>query len=275
MKLRHGPGALLLLALASASTGCDRSGPTVVLVDRAQDPALLGPFDHTHAAFDAILGRYVQDGRVDYAGLAADPAGLSTYLARLAAVSEEDAATWTREQHIAFWIDAYNAFTLRVVLEHLPIDSIRSIGLLPFAAFREPVSEFRSRGGARLSLEDIEKRVLLEELGEPRVHFAINCASASCPALLPRAWRAEDLDATLDSATRAFLADPTKNRWDPATRTLALSKIFDWYEADFVRAAGDVPTFVRRYAPPEMAAGIAAGDYTVVYLDYDWALNAR
>ncbi len=298
---RHRPGAagrrviaalrrgLLLVALATASA-CP--GPAPALAPHAPTKAL---FDHTHGAFDALLARHVADGRVDYAGLAADRAALDAYVAALAGPSFEEAASWTHAERVAFWINAYNALTLRVVLDHMPVDSIRSIGLLPYAAFRQPVVTVRNRtpasgtaapgaaspdpsatpAGAPLTLDDIEKRILLGELDEVRIHFAISCASASCPALQSRAWRAADLDASLDAAARAFLADPSKNRWDPATRTLALSKIFEWYEADFTRAAGSVPAFVARYAPAEMAAGIAAGGATVRHLDYDWSLNAR
>ncbi|MES2643059.1 MAG: DUF547 domain-containing protein [Myxococcota bacterium] len=266
----------MIALLLGVLLGCSAPSPLPPLVV-SDDGATAAPFDHTHAAFDALLARHVTAGKVDYDGLAAARPALDAYIASLATPTREQEAAWTREQRIAFWINAYNALALRVVLDHRPIDSIRSIGLLPYAAFREPVATLRARP-APLSLDDIEKGILLGEIGEVRVHFAVNCASTSCPALLSRAWRADDLDATLDAATRAFLADPTKNRWDPATRTLALSRIFEWYAADFQKAAGDVPTFVARYAPPEMAAGIAATNVgaapiEVTYLDYDWSLN--
>jgi len=231
-------------------------------------------FDPTHAAFDALLARHVVGGRVAYAALAADRPALEAYIAGLAGPSAATVAAWPRDAQLAFWINAYNALTLRVVLDNQPLDSIKSIGLLPYAAFRAPVATFAARP-APLSLDTIEKGILLGELAEPRVHFAVSCASVGCPALLSRAWRGEDLDATLDASARAFLADPTKNQWDPATRTLRLSQIFEWYAADFERAAGSVPAYVARYAPPEMKAGIAAGDFTTEHIPYDWSLNTR
>jgi hypothetical protein len=258
---------LALALLLAGAPACASPPPELAAATAA-------PFDATHAALDALLARHVIVGRVAYEALAAERPALDAYLAGLAGPSEATVAAWPRDEQLAFWINAYNALTLRVVLENRPIDSIKSIGLLPYAAFRAPVATLRARP-APLSLDDIEKGILLKELGEPRVHFAGSCASVGCPALLSRAWRGDDLDATLDASTRAFLADTTKNQWDPATRTLRLSRIFEWYAADFEAAAGSVPAFVATYAPPDMKAGIAAGNFTIVHLDYDWALNTR
>jgi len=254
----------------------------LTLLLAACTPALTPPalppgetFDHAYAAWDALLARHVEGGRVAYDALAADRPALEAVIAQLAAPTQAKLFDTTRAQQTAFWINSYNALTLRVVLDHPGTTSIRDIGLVPYAAFREPVAALRAHP-TPLSLDDIEKdRLLGGPLWDARIHMAVSCASASCPALLARAWRAEDLDATLDAAARAFLADPAKNRWDGATRTLSLSKIFEWYSDDFTRAAGGVEAWVARYAPPEMAAGIAAGGHTVVYLDYDWSLNAR
>jgi hypothetical protein len=260
---------VIAIALLVAA-GCAAGAPAAPAVDpRPVD------FDATHAALDTLLHRHVVAGRVDYAGLAADRPALEAYLHGLEAVGRAQEGAWTRDARLAFWIDAYNAYTLRVILDHQPVKSIRAIGLLPFSAFRAAVAPLRARPGAAMSLDDIEKGVLRGEFAEPRVHFAISCASASCPALQSRAWLGDGLDAALDAAARAFLADPTKNRWDPATRTAWLSSIFDWYAADFTAADGSVLAYVARYAPPEMAAGIAAGGVTVSYLDYDWSLNAQ
>jgi hypothetical protein len=253
----------LLFAVACASS------PAPAVAPRA------APFDPTHAALDGLLRRYVADGRVDYAGLATERPALEAYLHGLEAVLPPEEWSWTPDARKAFWIDAYNAYTLRVILDHRPVASIKAIGLLPYAAFRERVAPLRARGDTAMSLDDIEKGVLRAEFTDPRVHFAVNCASASCPALQARAWRGDDVDTMLDAAARAFLADPTKNRWDAATHTLWLSRIFDWYAGDFTTAGGTVVDWVARYAPPEMAAGIGAGGYTVDHLDYDWSLNAQ
>lgn len=230
---------------------------------------VLGPFDHDYTAWNAALSANVSDGRVDYPGIA--PA-LDGVLAALATPSAADVASWTHDQQLAYWINSYNAWTLRVVLDHPGISSIKDIGVVPYAAFRAPVAHLRARD-AVLSLDDIEKRELLgglcaDEPCGPLVHMAVSCASLSCPALQPRAWRASDLNATFEAAARGFLADPQKNRRD--SDTLRLSRIFDWYAADFVRAEGSVDAWIARYGPPELT-----GAATVEFLDYDWSLNAQ
>lgn len=242
-------GALLAVLLAACA-----NGPAL------PDPV---PFDPTWAEWDALLARHVADGRVDYDAL--DRAALLRVIARMASA---DLSGWSRAEQTAFWINAYNALTLRVVLDHPGIASIKDIGIVPYAAFREPVARFRARPDA-LSLDDVEKRELLGgELWDARTHMAVSCASASCPALQPRAWRAEDLDATFDAAARAFLADPRKNRREGGT--LYLSRIFEWYAADFERAAGSVEAWIGRYAP-----ALVEGAPQVAFLAYDWSLNRR
>lgn len=277
-RVRPGAAPLALVALLALPPACGGGAPPA-----PPGPAVAeAPFDHAYAAWDALLARHVDDGRVDYSGLAADRPALEGVIAALAAPGAATVAGWSKAERTAYWINAYNALTLRVVLDHPGVASIRDIGLLPYTAFREPVASFRARP-ERLSLDDVEKGELLgSDLWDARVHVAVSCASASCPALLARAWRADDLDATFASSARAFLADTRKNRWEPATGvdprpavgTLRLSQIFEWYEADFVRAAGSVSAWVARYGPPEMAAAATAGA-PIAYIPYDWSLNAR
>ena len=235
-----------------------------------------GDFDHEHGAWTSILGRYVRAGSVDYAGLArAGRSELSAYLHSLESVRREPFDSWTREQKLAFWINAYNAYTVELILDHYPLESIRSIGLLPGAAFRArfiPLGELR---GGTLALNDIEHEILRREFREPRIHFAIVCASKSCPVLRSEAYRANDLDRQLDDAARAFLRDASRNRFDPAGRTLYLSAIFDWFREDFEANARSLPEFVARYADDATTAQIAAGGAKVEFLDYDWSLNGR
>ena len=231
------------------------------------------PFDHAHAAWTAVLHGYVQDGVVDYRGLhARGGPQLEAYLRALVAVSREEYGGFSREQRLAFWINAYNAYTVRLILDHYPVKSIRAIGLLPLAAFRK---SFIPLLGGELSLNEIENDRLRKELREPRIHFALVCASKSCPALRPDAYRAEAIDQELDEAARAFLRDPQKNRWDLASRTLSLSSIFKWFSEDFERASGSVLGFVARHAPPETKAALAKGAVKIEFLDYDWSLNGR
>lgn len=227
--------------------------------------------DPAHAAWTSILSGRVADGQVDYGAIQReDRAQLDRYLATLSGTCAEDYERWSRAAKIAFWINAYNAFTLKLVLDHYPISSIRKIGWLPLAAFRERFIPMPGLKGGDVSLNDIEHATLRASFKEPRIHFALVCASRSCPPLRPEAYREADLERQLDDQARVFLNDSTKNRYDAATRTLYLSSIFDWFHEDFEASAGSVPAYVSRYL--EVAPGPGAG---VEFLEYDWSLNDR
>jgi len=232
------------------------------------------PFDHEHRSWTAILAMYVRDGSVDYRGLAdhGQPA-ITAYLSALSAASPAESG-WTREERLAFWMNAYNAFTIRLVLDHYPLRSIRSIGFLPLAAFR---MKFIPLGAGRtpISLNVIENEILRKQFQDARIHFAIVCASKSCPALHSEAYRSSALDQQLDAAARAFLDDSSKNRWDPASRTLYLSSIFKWFRGDFERDVRTLPAFVGRYLRQPDATDLEKGKVRVVFLNYDWSLNGR
>lgn len=233
------------------------------------------PFDHEHAAWDAMVVRFVRDGVVDYSGLRhSGTAALDGYLRSLESVCREQYVAWTREQQLAFFINAYNAYTIKLILEHYPVKSIRSIGFLPGSAFREQFIPLPFLRGKALSLDDIENDILRKDFREPRIHFAIVCASQSCPALRSEAYRATTLDAQLTQAARRFLSDRSKNHFDPAARTLHLSSVFKWFREDFERTSRTLPAFVARYAEPATAAALSSGDdVRVEFLDYDWSLN--
>jgi hypothetical protein len=243
---------------------------------QAAGPDSCGPFDQEHAAWTSILSRYVRAGFVDYAGLERSGlSDLSTYLHALESVCRGHFDTWSREEKLAFWINAYNAYTVKLILDHYPLRSIRSIGFLPGAAFREDFIPLGALRGHNLSLNDIEHEILRREFHEPRIHFAIVCASKSCPMLRSEAYRARDLEAQLDEAARSFVRDPSKNRFDARTRTLSLSAIFKWFRADFESVAGTLPEFVARYTDEGTARALRAGGIRVEFLDYDWSLNGR
>ena len=195
---------------------------------------------------------------------------LDAYLAELSAACTDDYARWTNAERIAFWLNAYNAFTVRLVLDHYPIASIRKIGWLPGAAFRERFIPMPALKGGTISLDDIEHGTLRPTFHEPRVHFALVCAARSCPPLRPEAYRGADLDWQLDDQARAFLRDPAKNRVDHAMRTLYLSRIFEWYRDDFETSGSSLPAFVARYR--DDGADIT-GEWRVTFLEYDWRLN--
>lgn len=258
--------AVLLLALSLAPPGSSR----------AWGEGNCSAFDHAHDAWTALLRRFVHDASVDYAGLKArgEPA-LDRYLDSLASVPLDCYASWTREQRLAFWINAYNAYTVRLILDHYPVTSIRSIGWLPGSAFRIRFIPMDRLEGKELSLDDIEHGVIRLRFGDARVHFALVCASKGCPPLRTEAYRSADLGRQLDQQARAFINDPTKNRYDASERVLRLSSIFKWFGEDFERAAGSVRRFVARYGKGPMGRAARDPGVRIEFLDYDWSLNGR
>jgi len=241
-------------------------------------------FDHTYAALAHLLTahvRWLPDGaqsRVDYRGAAADRANLSAVLAAFSAVERTDFAGWTRDEQFAFLVNAYNAFTLDLVLTRWPnLTSIRDLGSLLRSPWRR---RFFTLLGAPRHLDWIEHDQLRARYGDPRVHVAVNCASVGCPALRPEPFVAARLDEQLEDSMRRFLGDRTRNR--VTGRRLEVSAIFKWYRDDFAAGHGGVPGvagFLGRYAdalshdPAEQAA-LRRGAFPVTYLPYDWSLNA-
>jgi hypothetical protein len=232
--------------------------------------AACSEIDHSYVAWTTILQRSVRNGQVAYAALQKDDEPLQAYLDGLSGTCAADYEGWSREQRLAFWINAYNAFTLRLILDHYPITSIRKIGWLPGAAFRKEFIPMPELKGSSISLDGIEHGTLRADFREPRIHFALVCASHSCPPLRNEAYRASDLNQQLDDQARTFLRDTRKNRFDPNTNTLYLSLIFDWFRADFEAAAESVPAYIARYMDDPRVNG---PEVRVEFLDYDWSLN--
>jgi len=246
-------------------------------------------FDHAHAAWTGLLARHVQwnaagtASSVDYAGFAADRAALGAYLATLSAVPRAEFDRWSTPERQAFLINAYNGYTIELILraDALPA-SIKDLGSLFTSPWKQ---RFFTLLGEERHLDDVEHSLLRGAPGfnEPRIHFAVNCASIGCPALRPEAYTAAALDAQLDDQTRRFLRDRSRNRYDTANDELLLSKIFDWYAVDFERGWRDtrsVASFAALYAdalglPAEVATRAAGGDLAVDWTDYDWTLNRR
>lgn len=234
------------------------------------------PFDHGHGAFTRLVSRFVQDGFVDYQGWKREGRkALEEYRSGLSAVSPACFAAFSEEEQIAFLVNAYNASTVSLVLENLPLGSIREIGLLPGAAFRREFIDLPALHDRKISLDDIEHENLRKKYAEPRVHFALVCAARSCPPLRSDAYRAGTLAAQLDDQGRKFLNDPAKNRFEATSRTLHLSRIFDWFEEDFVAAAGSVPAFVAPFLAEPAATAARDPSVRVAYLEYDWSLNGK
>lgn len=244
-----------------------------------------GPvFDHEHTALDTLLAAFVVDGAVDYAGLQNHRTELQAYLATLNQQDEKRFhQDFTREQQLAFLINAYNAFTLELILEHYPVASIQDIpGNWTAPRFR--------LFGRKLSLNDLENKVIRPRYGETRIHFALVCAARSCPPLRSEAYVAGRLEEQLASAARDFARDRSANRLDKETATLYVSKLFEWYPQDFAATWGQtelppgsvdsadhrgVVGFFRAHLTEDQATYLQHNPVIVQYLDYDWDLNAR
>jgi len=229
-------------------------------------------FDHSHAAFTEILKTHVRGSKVDYAALKKSPAKLNAYLDTLAAVKRPDYEKWNRNERMAFLINLYNAATLKLVIDHYPVKSIKDIG----GVFKGPWKQDAVRlWGKKVTLDHVEHDLLRPGFNEPRIHFAVNCASIGCPDLLNEAFQASKLDAQLDQQTRAFLRDTSRNRLDAKNKTLHLSPIFKWFTEDFVKKSGSVEKFVAPYFNDADKAVIQQGGLRIRYNDYDWNLNKR
>ena len=213
-----------------------------------------------------FLAAHVREGVVNYAGVKADMARLDATLALMAAENPEVLA---RPDRIALYINAYNLWTIRLIMDHWPgIASIKEAGGFLASPWKRP---FVRLGGRTLSLDDIEHGILRRQYPDPRLHFVLNCASKSCPPLLSIPYRGEVLDAMLEERTRACLNDPAGARVDGGR--LRLLRIFDWYAEDFGGRDGQWG-FVRRFAGPVLGAALdALADRRPVYDDYDWSLN--
>ncbi|MFW7381888.1 MAG: DUF547 domain-containing protein [Oligoflexus sp.] len=232
-------------------------------------------FDHEHSQWTASLTTFVdKQGWVDYSGWKKNHSQLDEYLKSLEAVSLETYEGWSAEEKKAFLINAYNAFTVKLILDHYPVKSIRSIGSIFRSSWKREF--FSLLDGQLKSLDPIEHQWLRKkpELKDPRVHAVVNCASVSCPKLLNEAFVATKLDQQMTEATKDWLADPSKNTFLPNKRTVKLSKIFDWYKEDFGNTDEGVAAFVRQYGPESAKASLQT-PFRLVYLDYDWDLNEK
>ena len=238
-------------------------------------PAVGAVFDHV--LFSQILAAHVKDGRVDYAALKTD-ARLPRYLAQLAAAEPEKLATPAAQ--LALWLNAYNAYTLKLILDRAPAKSITEIGsgglvlgtLLKTTAWD---IRFAEVGGKKYTLNEIEHEIVRRKFSDARAHFALNCASGSCPILRSEAYEPGKLDVQLDEQARQFLGDNARNRFDLATKTAELSAIFSWYQKDFGADERAMLLAAAKFAPDDVRRAIEAepAAWTVKHLAYDWSLN--
>jgi hypothetical protein len=220
-----------------------------------------------------VLSNFVSNGRVDYARLKSAPEELDSYLQDLAAVRPEDFAGWPRENRLALLLNLYNARTLRLIVDHYPLKTIRDIGVLPGAAWRQLLVRF---GGQVMTLSHLENDIIRADYREPRIHFALVCAALGCPILRSEPYTGDRLVAQLEDQANQFIRTPEKNRFDPTTGTLWLSPIFKWYKDDFTDRAGSLTVYVKPFLPSEAREAIGqASKVKVRYTRYDWGLNER
>jgi len=246
----------------------------MVLLVLAGVLVLTGPFRVSraqntvdHSIYGELLGRYVQNGEVDYRGFKTEETKLDRYLEILEKVDTEALG---RNERLAFYINAYNAWTIKLILGAYPgVESIKELGSFFKSPWKKKIARIEGRV---LSLDGIEHDIIRPRFKDPRIHFAVNCASKSCPPLRSEPYRGKDLERQLDEMTRAFINDPSKNYLKGDT--LYVTSIFKWYSEDF---QDDVLSFFLKYAEGDLKRRLSAsgGKIKVKYLDYDWTLNGK
>jgi len=273
---------------------------SIVALAAALLPAAVAaaPGPPTYDDYAAVLSAYVgDDGLVDYAGLAAHPERLDVFLASAADLTRDEYDAWTKPDRMAFWLNMYNALTLKTIVDHYPIrpapgrtsypaDSIRQIpGVWDRVRFRVMRQT--------MTLNAIEHDVLRKEFDDPRIHVALVCGAVSCPPLRREPYRGASLDEQLDDQARRFLGDVRNLQIDREKGEVWLSAIFQWYAEDFLH--GKLPVdpehpdattrpmiekaamlaFVPKYVSPDDADYLQTGSYRLMFFDYDWSLNER
>jgi len=222
-----------------------------------------------HSIFDGLLKKHVnEDGWVDYEGIINDRSVLQEYLT-LIQDNPPNKNSWSREEQLAYWINAYNAFTLELVAKNYPVASIKDIGSkiqIPFVNSPWDIKFIRIKGRKKMDLNNIEHGILRKKFNEPRIHFAANCASYSCPVLRNEAYTSDKLDVQLDEQARKFLNDNRRNKITPSSAKL--SKIFSWYGGDFTKN-GTLKEFIAKYSDVEVTKSTM-----VSYEKYQWQLNS-
>ena len=257
----------MLYGLLSAALLSENPAPTTKEVCK--------PFDHNYAGWTKLLKEYVTDGKVNYKGwMASGRDNIRSVEKSLETVCKSDFDKFTREQKLAYWINVYNVYTVEMILRNYPTKSITKIGWIPYSAFKKDFIPIQYKGDDMLDLDDVEKEILIP-MGEPRIHFAINCASISCPKLQSEAFVASKLEKQLTLAGKEFINDDSKNRIDVASKTAFLSKIFDWYKKDFGGSDKAIRNSIKPYWSAKNISKIKAMGLQpkVEYLEYDWALN--
>jgi len=246
--------------------------PALVLLLAMSQAAWGASFDHS--AFDALLRQHVVNGMVDYDAFAAAP----SFPHYLDALSKADPAALDDQERLAYWINVYNAYTLRLITEHQERQSIRNINrTLGFAGKGPWVEKLVKAGGQVYHLDNVEHDIIRKQWHEPRIHFALVCAAMSCPPLRSEAFTGALLDAQLTDQARRFLRTPAKNRIDLATATVYGSPIYaSYYREDFGSTDAAIGRYLAAFYPagPEQEL-LRSGHFKLVATPYDWTLNSQ
>lgn len=235
-------------------------------------------FDHGHVKFDQLLGKHTgkKDGQtwVDYVGLkVSGRADLQSYLKTLSAVTPLQYKAFSSDQRLAFLINAYNAFTLEWILIHHPVKSIKDTGSILSSPWKKEFPGHRLLG-VHFTLDSIEHDRIRKEFKEPRIHFAVNCASIGCPSLSPDAYTGNDLQSQLAEAEMEFFKNPGK--FIVKNKKAYLSAILDWYGEDFEIVFGSVENYISERSNFYGVAGdLPSQNVDIDFLDYDWNLNGK
>jgi len=223
----------------------------------------LAPAEFSHQVFDAVVRTYVRNGQVNYPVIQVDRR-FTQYLDQLDRV---DPNSLLREDRLAFWINAYNAYAIKGILDGYTPGTL-------VGRYRYFIGRDYRVGGKSVNLYDLERNILIAQFHEPRIHFAIVCASTSCPKLQFWTYEGAQLNRQLDQVAREFINDPTRNRFDREKKIASLSKIFDWFTEDFEAQAGSLSLYLAQYvADPDLARDLMSTPYRIEFLDYDWSLN--
>ena len=242
-------------------------------------------FDQTYENYDRVLKTYVADGRVNYSGLKEAPEALEVYLESAAGVPEEQFNAWTESQRLAFLINLYNAGTLKLIVDHYPVKSIKDIGSFVKGPWDQPAVKLF---GKIITLNHLEHDILRKQFSEPRIHMALVCAAKGCPPLRSEVYLAETLDGQLNDQSRGYLTSQAGLSIDREKKVVYFSSIFKWYGEDFIskyspkagftgldKTERAVAKFCSAYIVSTDSAFLSAGGYAFKYLDYDWSLNEK
>ena len=213
--------------------------------------------------FNDLLQKHVtKDGVVDYKSLKKEEARLDSFISYLEKTSPE--SSWSENKQKAFWINAYNAYTIKLILKNYPVKSIMDIKEKGKSAWKIP---FAKVGGKTYTLDHIEHEILRKKLFDPKIHVGVNCASGSCPKLGNMAFTEENIEAELTKLMKAFVNDSSRNKL--SKKKVQISSIFDWFKGDFTKN-GSVIDYLNKFSETEIKSNAK-----ISYLKYDWTLNGK